>query len=293
MKYKVIKLYTLSIMVLLSLVSCSSDEKEIIEPKADFDFSVTKGKVDFVNKSENADLYLWEFDDGVGSVSVINDPSYVYTKPGTYDVAVTLTVTSRETGLESSVTKTISLVDIPATIVIDGDFSDWDTVSYVENVKGEGSLERIKVQGAGDLICIYLEGNSDMSFFMPELAINTDGDYTTGCVKENWWTNTGFDILGSSPVHGLHTHKIGAESWQWQWTFQSDAGVWWFASDKVTLPNGKVALELALSKEEISKFATLSSEGVDFALIDWAPKWNLKGRIPERGTGQTTIHVKF
>lgn len=42
--------------------------------------------VDFFNQSTNAITYLWEFGNGITSVA--ENPSYVYTNPGTYDVTL-------------------------------------------------------------------------------------------------------------------------------------------------------------------------------------------------------------
>jgi len=42
--------------------------------------------IDFLNQSTNAITYLWEFGDGI--TSVLENPSYIYTNPGTYDVTL-------------------------------------------------------------------------------------------------------------------------------------------------------------------------------------------------------------
>ncbi|WP_215225015.1 PKD domain-containing protein [Echinicola shivajiensis] len=294
MKVNIIKSFALSVAVLLNLFGCiSEDDTDKNEPVADFEFEISEGKVEFINKSINADIFLWEFGDAEDSESVMDNPSFEYTRPGSYDVTVTLKATNSETGKVSTVSKEVSLIDIPASIAIDGDFTDWGEIPFLEDVTGDGSIEKIKVDGSGDLISVYIEGNSDLSLHMPEWAVNTDGDISTGFVNDNFWLNTGFDILGSDTAHGLYTRKDGAESSEWKWTWQSEAAVWWYFSEKKSLGNGKVGIEMGLSKSEIQKFATLSDEGVYMVITDWGPQWDLRGRIPAKEAGQSAIYVKF
>ncbi|MBD0832995.1 PKD domain-containing protein [Aestuariibaculum sediminum] len=283
------KFYALSIAVLSTLFSCSSggDEEEKIMPMADFEFVVDGGKVEFVNNSENADIFLWQFGDASQSQSVLDNPSFTYTRPGSYDVTVTLTATDSETGEVSMVEKVVSLADIPASIAIDGDFTDWAEIPFVDNVTGGGSLQKIKVNGSGDLISIYLEGTSDMSIYMPEWFINTDGDVATGQQMDTkFYPVSGWDIKGANPTSDFF-------HWTTKWNWLADAPAWWFESEIVDLGGGKFAVEMGMSKAHIEEYATLSGNGVYMAIYDWAQGWALKGSMPERESGQSPIFIEI
>lgn len=74
--------------------SCGARTKEVEVPKpvAGFSYSVDAGnklKVNFTNQSENAALYTWDFGDNIGT-SVDKNPTYTYTKSGTYNVTLTV-----------------------------------------------------------------------------------------------------------------------------------------------------------------------------------------------------------
>ena len=76
------KLIYLSVCILF-VTSCTK------KPVADFSYpSVTKvGEyIPFSNLSENADQFLWDFDDG--STSTLRDPSHTFAIPGSYTVSL-------------------------------------------------------------------------------------------------------------------------------------------------------------------------------------------------------------
>ncbi len=61
-------------------------------PVADFTYSVANGKVNFTNKSKNADSYLWNF--GNGATSTDENPTTSYGAAGSYTVSVSLKATN-------------------------------------------------------------------------------------------------------------------------------------------------------------------------------------------------------
>jgi parallel beta-helix repeat protein len=56
-------------------------------PKAGFTYTINSLTADFVNTSEHAVSYEWDFGDGVGTSAVTN-PSYTYEEPGSYTVTL-------------------------------------------------------------------------------------------------------------------------------------------------------------------------------------------------------------
>lgn len=64
-------------------------EAEVLQPVADFDFSLIGTAVLFENLSSSADSYLWEFGDD--STSTEENPVHVYAQDGNYNVTLTAT----------------------------------------------------------------------------------------------------------------------------------------------------------------------------------------------------------
>lgn len=60
-----------------------------VDPVADFDLFIDENNVDFINQSNNADSYFWEFGDGETSGQI--NPIHTYDEDGTYTVTLTAT----------------------------------------------------------------------------------------------------------------------------------------------------------------------------------------------------------
>jgi PKD repeat protein len=81
------------------------------------------GKVTFINTSENADSFLWEFGDG--TMSTVKNPIKNFTQTGEY--LVKLTSKNNKTGLVKSYTSTISIFVFQGGLAINGDFENGTT----------------------------------------------------------------------------------------------------------------------------------------------------------------------
>jgi PKD repeat protein len=111
-------------------ISCGKDEPLIDPPKAVFDYVVNpdkSGKVVFTSASIGADSYSWDFGDGKGT-STEQNPTYTYTKSGTFEVSLTV----KNSGGQD-IGKTPVKVSVgPDEFVKDGDMSketSWNTRS--------------------------------------------------------------------------------------------------------------------------------------------------------------------
>ncbi|MEO1260950.1 MAG: choice-of-anchor B family protein [Bacteroidota bacterium] len=71
------------------------DRPEMIEvlaaPSTGFEFQVNGNTVDFTNTSENANSYFWSFNDGAGSTSDQENPTYSFSAVGAYEVVLAAT----------------------------------------------------------------------------------------------------------------------------------------------------------------------------------------------------------
>ena len=106
-----------------------------VNPTADFTFEIDDKTVTFVNTSERAVSYEWDFGDG--ETSTEENPVHTYVEYGEY--AITLTTTGVENSTPATVTKTVTLELGGAFVEVtveNGDFSlpgtgklqNWDNV---------------------------------------------------------------------------------------------------------------------------------------------------------------------
>ena len=103
--------------ILILINACGDDDSSptsptIPDPVASFSYSgetVAPATITFVNESENANQYEWDFGDG--STSSLENPVKTYATPGTY--RVTLTATNSETSNSNAASKNIVISSPP------------------------------------------------------------------------------------------------------------------------------------------------------------------------------------
>ncbi|HCQ12795.1 carbohydrate binding domain-containing protein [Flavobacterium sp.] len=119
--YKSIKVVSL-LVVFLSFLSCDSDDDSVQNNTLSSGYTYVReaspGVITFINTSENADTYIWEFGDG--TTSIIKDPVKTYTQTGEY--VVNLTAKNNKTGEVKSYSSTISIFVFQGGLVSNGNF---------------------------------------------------------------------------------------------------------------------------------------------------------------------------
>jgi len=280
------KLYFIFIAILFAFIGCEDDNDEFANPVADFEFEVTEGSgtVKFINKSTGADVYAWEFGDSESSVSTDENPVFEYTTPGSYDVLVKLYAGDGNTGVNNNISKTISLVDVPATIKIenDGDIADWEYVPYVEEANGTGEFNRIKVWGEDkDFIHLYIEGTEYIDLSQPVLFIDVDNNPETGYTNLEWYSFIkGADLYvdGNYKWYANFTGADGSNDWSWAWAENKNG--WLTVSEKVKVDEQTYAYEFSINKEQLKNNAQvdMASTGIAIGVANKSDE-----RIPENG----------
>jgi PKD repeat protein len=119
--YKSIKIVSL-LVVFLSFLSCDSDDDSVQNNTLSSGYTYVReasaGVITFINTSENADTYVWDFGDG--TTSLIKDPVKTYTQTGEY--VVNLTAKNNKTGEVKSYSSTISIFVFQGGLVSNGNF---------------------------------------------------------------------------------------------------------------------------------------------------------------------------
>lgn len=120
------KLVCLS-FALISMVSCSDDDTTVKMGEARASYTFLReggaGVITFINTSENANSYVWDFGDGTSTT--IKDPVKTFTQSGDY--VVQLTATNTKNGSTSTFSSTISITVFQGGLVINGDFESGTT----------------------------------------------------------------------------------------------------------------------------------------------------------------------
>jgi len=288
-----IKYFLINLLAILAL-GCSTEE-EVPPPIADFDYTIISGgKVEFQNKSENADVFAWEFGDDNSSASYEENPTFTYLKAGTYDVYVKLYAGNGYTGVNNTITKKVSLVDVPPSINIDGEFEDWKDVPYVDNLVVSGTILNVKVDGSGDLINIYVEGTNELTFGIPSIFIDVDNNPSTGYIDIDWYKESGFEVLGEG-IGGFNNFSGTSGTKDWSWSWVAEPGNWLILSEVVGIPGENKAIEMALPKSRLNSLTggKLSDEGINIVLKDVTLGWQTIGQAPPIWENATPIPILF
>ena len=97
--------------LLLTITSCSDEDNPVApvpEPIAYFSFSgstVTPAQITFINQSQNADRYYWDFGDG--RTSIQTNPMITFQTAGTY--TITLIATNSTTSKADTATRSLTI----------------------------------------------------------------------------------------------------------------------------------------------------------------------------------------
>lgn len=104
--HKKIQYLTILTFPVLLFLSCSKDDEvESANPAAEFTYTVEELTANFVNNSENATSFIWNFGDG--GTSAERHPTHLYEEAGTYTVG--LTATGRD-GTQAEITHEVTVI---------------------------------------------------------------------------------------------------------------------------------------------------------------------------------------
>ena len=119
---KSIKILSLFI-TLISFLACDNSDNDVVNQnelvaKYTFVKESMPGKVTFINTSENANSFVWDFGDN--TTSTIQNPVKTYTQTGEYTVK--LTATNNATGASSTYVSNVSIFVFAGGLVSNGNF---------------------------------------------------------------------------------------------------------------------------------------------------------------------------
>lgn len=132
---KIISLF----LLLLSFFACdtSSEDQTMVSTETLAKYTYVRenspGKITFINTSQNANSYTWDFGDG--TTSTIKNPVKTFTSTGDYEV--TLTATFSKTGISKTFKSTISVFIFAGGLITNGNFETgtqpW-TIGITDNL---------------------------------------------------------------------------------------------------------------------------------------------------------------
>lgn len=187
-------------------------------------------------------------------------------------------------------------------IVIDGNFSDWEALSTVaHSVKSEYSyydyLYDAKFVRDDDYVYFYLEFDAAEDDSICQFFLNC-GDETTGCsvpwifddpaidlMIEGSWT----DQFKTADVLACPDELNASENTEWVWDYYSEVSESTTCCAAVKLANGHKAIEGTIS---ISKLPVKPANVLKIGVVTLTPDWMQSGALPENSmdpeTGETT-----
>lgn len=192
---------------ILSVISCD-EEKEKIKPEASFIISNQEPRIydsiQFINQSENAESYSWNFGDG--SVSTITDPKHVYTNTGLYNIEL---ISSNSVGSDT----------LNQSIQIDGLVLTEETINGKWEIVGSAANQYRSIEffKSGKFLIIPNESNGIYYSSMRDYTIlnsNSIESELYGSLKDFTITHDSIEFkmsLLSNPSDALLIKAIKAE----------------------------------------------------------------------------------
>lgn len=249
-----------AVIAMVAMVATSCNDKK---PVADFTVLDDGLTVTFQNKSQNADVYAWDFGDG--QTSTEKSPVHQYAEAKTYTVKLTASNKAGQDVKEKTVTLEVGEQEI---IAVDGDFSDWDALPAEKiasaetdaNAKYE-ALYKVKFAQDATNIYFYLEYNGGQEEFgddatladivdAVDIFLCLDGDETTGGGVSWMFNGLGWDVdieghvndnFATADVYVIPEENYGMnDDWYWTSAGIADAAE---TSSPVSLENGHKAIE--------------------------------------------------
>jgi subtilisin family serine protease/PKD repeat protein len=95
-----------------ALVGNGTTETNFSTSADSLDLSLTNGEVSFVDSTQNAVLWFWDFGDG--NTSTQQNPTHIYTQPGVYQVHLQ---TENNTGCSDAMTQEITVLNFPVSTI--------------------------------------------------------------------------------------------------------------------------------------------------------------------------------
>lgn len=120
---KTLKIVSL-LLVFISIFACDSNDDSVQNNALSSQYTYVReasaGVISFINTSENANSYVWDFGDG--TTSILKDPVKTFTQSGEY--VVKLTAKNTQTGVVDSYSSTISIFVFQGGLVNNGNFEN-------------------------------------------------------------------------------------------------------------------------------------------------------------------------
>lgn len=282
----------LSALLVLVLVSCKPEPVVVDPPSANFTYTVDGKTVSFASTSTGGESYAWDFGDGSTGAGATVD--HAYTANGSYIVELTVT---NESGSDSK-QEVLEIINV----VVDGDFSDWESIAVA--ITGAGTVTSVKLENLGNnKLFLYIEGTDSLTA-LTQIMIDTDNDQTTGALIDWLFVAGGEDILieGSLPSGADQYGAIyecapcdGNNPGNWNWgatPVSENIADFIVASEMKSIPGG-LAYELSLDLTALGK--PINSDGLGIAVIDvssatWGPVGSAPALLDAVNNPDATMH---
>ena len=186
------------------LSSCSKDDDPVEDPIASFQYEIDEDDyltVIFMNFSQNAETYSWNFGDG--NTSTEESPVHTYEGPGTYEVVLTAT---NSDGVSRSFSEVIEIQDpFEALTLLAGQESKTWRLYRVETSMGVGP----SVESPREWWFLENDGSRPCKYFH-EFTFHRNGDYVFDDKGYMWGEGGVFheDFVGEC-IEAIPSNMVG------------------------------------------------------------------------------------
>ncbi len=196
----------IGVFAFFALASCSKDDDPAEDPIASFQYEISEDNyltVIFMNFSQNAETYNWDFGDG--NTSTEENPIHTYDGPGEYEVVLTAT---NSDGVSRSFSEIIEIQDpFEALTLLAGETSKTWKLYRVGTSMGVGP----SVDNPRDWWFLENDGSRPCKYFH-EFTFHRNGDYVFDD-KGYMWAEGGVfheDLVGEC-IEAIPANMYGPE----------------------------------------------------------------------------------
>lgn len=251
---------------------------EIPEVDVLFELEVAGNEVRFINKTEGAQSFHWDFGDGNESTS--ESPTHQYPGKGKYVATLYVTLAGGTTYEGSTV---ITIAKTSPVRIDDNTLSDWDTVTQhvVDPGATGGIVNEVKVDYDGNYVYLYIDLDSQpQAGDIFDFYLDSDNNAGTGLLTGTF-TEGGYDILLEGPLLAGSLDVFYHEGPQSGFTFAQQSIPDYYTLGTVAATGGNTRFEFRIERR---KLKSLTGTGMRLGITVTKSDWSAQlGRAPGEG----------
>ncbi|MBK1440684.1 PKD domain-containing protein [Parapedobacter sp. ISTM3] len=243
-----------------------------------FALEITGNEVLFINKTEGAQSFRWDFGDGNESTS--ESPVHQYPGKGKYVATLYATLPNGNTYEGSTV---INIAKTSPVRIDDNTLSDWEAVTQhvIDPGSAGGIVNEVKLDYDGNYLYLYVDLDSQpQAGDIFDFYLDSDNNPGTGLLTGTF-SGGGYDILLEGPLLAGSMDVFYHEGPQSGFTFAQQSIPDYYTLGTVVTAGGRTQFELRIER---GKLKGLTGGGLRLGMTVTKSDWSAQlGRAPGEG----------